>query len=488
MSRIHCFIPYSDATLWTETLQELSSSPLVGSVFLMGSEEPGQLPGKCRFLECRDTVSTATMRKIAGLAEEAPYALVVTRESKLGLGLLALERFQQVAEETGAGMLYSDYRDLKEGVITPHPVTDYQAGSLRDDFDFGPLLFFNSGAMARAMSQPEEELKFAGLYRLRLKISLEMLPLRIPEYLYTVEAADTRRSGEKMFDYVDPRNREVQVEMELAVTSHLKEAGGYLPPRFKEVRLDAEAFGTEATVIIPVLNRVRTIGDAIDSVLSQKTGFSFNLIVVDNHSTDGTTELLKERSASDPRLIHLIPGRRDLGIGGCWNLGVLDPRCGKFAVQLDSDDLYAEEDTLERIVRAFYEQQCAMVVGSYRMTNFQLEEIPPGLIDHREWTEQNGRNNALRINGLGAPRAFYTPLLRSVGIPNVSYGEDYSVGLAISRHYRIGRIYEPIYLCRRWEDNSDASLSVEALNRHNLYKDRLRSIELLARIRLNRNT
>jgi glycosyltransferase involved in cell wall biosynthesis len=288
-----------------------------------------------------------------------------------------------------------------------------------------------------------------------------------------------------MFDYVDPGNREVQVEMEQAVTTHLKEVGAYLEPRFSEIQFDGEEFETEASVIIPVLNRVRTIKDAVESVMAQKTGFSFNLILVDNHSTDGTTDLVKKLAQKYPTLIHVIPERRDLGIGGCWNVGVHHPHCGKFAVQLDSDDLYSGEDTLERMVHTFYEQQCAMVVGSYRMTNFDLEEIPPGVIDHREWTPDNGRNNALRINGLGAPRAFYTPLLRRIQIPNVSYGEDYAVGLAISRHHRIGRIYEPIYLCRRWEDNTDASLNVEALNRHNLYKDRLRSFELSARIKLN---
>jgi glycosyltransferase involved in cell wall biosynthesis len=288
-----------------------------------------------------------------------------------------------------------------------------------------------------------------------------------------------------MFDYVDPRNRVVQLEMEKAVTRHLKEVGAYLEPNFREIQFDTDSFDTDASVIIPVLNRERTIRDAIESVMAQKSRFSFNLILVDNHSTDGTTKLVKKLGQQYSNLIHVIPERNDLGIGGCWNVGVHHPRCGMFAVQLDSDDLYAGEETLERIIQAFYEQRCAMVVGSYRMTNFELEEIPPGVIDHREWTEENGRNNALRINGLGAPRAFYTPLLRKIRIPNVSYGEDYAVGLAISRHYRIGRIYDPIYLCRRWEDNSDASLSVEALNRHNLYKDRLRSFELRARIKYN---
>jgi len=317
-------------------------------------------------------------------------------------------------------------------------------------------------------------------------MSLGGLPQRIPEYLYAVEPLDTRVSGKKMFDYVDPRNREVQLEMEQAVTVHLKEIGGYLEPRFDPIKFDEGEFPVEASVIIPVLNREKTVADAIESVMRQETGFAYNLILVDNHSTDGTGSIVSGLAKKYPNLIHVIPERRDLGIGGCWNLGVHHPECGKFAVQLDSDDLYSDKDTLKQMVAAFYKQQCAMVVGSYQMTNFKLEEIPPGVIDHKEWTPENGRNNALRINGLGAPRAFYTPVLRKINVPNVSYGEDYAVGLAISRQYQIGRIYRPLYLCRRWEENSDASLSVEALNRHNLYKDRLRSFELFARIKLNR--
>jgi len=288
-----------------------------------------------------------------------------------------------------------------------------------------------------------------------------------------------------MFDYVDPRNRAVQVEMEQAATTHLKEVKAYLEPVFEDIGFEGDSFPVEASVIIPVLNREKTVVDAIESVMTQECSFDFNLILVDNHSTDRTTAIVKELAWKYPRLIHVVPDRRDLGIGGCWNVGIHHPQCGKFAVQLDSDDLYAGKDTLKLMVEAFYEQQCAMVVGAYRMCNFQLEEIPPGVVDHREWTPENGRNNALRINGLGAPRAFYTPVLRKINIPNVSYGEDYGVGLAISRHYQIGRIYQPLYLCRRWEDNSDASLSVEAQNKHNTYKDRLRSFELAARIKLN---
>jgi glycosyltransferase involved in cell wall biosynthesis len=328
------------------------------------------------------------------------------------------------------------------------------------------------------------EYRYAGLYDLRLKISQKYNIVHIPELLYTEIETDIRKSGEKQFDYVDPRNREVQKEMEHACTEHLKKIHGWLKPEFREVNFGSQKFEYEASVIIPVRNRVKTINDAIQSVLSQKTNFPFNLIVIDNYSNDGTTETLKSVAEKDKRIIHLIPERKDLGIGGCWNVGIFHEKCGKFAIQLDSDDIYIDDTVISRIVSAFHDQKCAMVIGSYRMVNFRLEEIPPGLIDHSEWTPENGRNNALRINGLGAPRAFYTPVLRSIIVPNVSYGEDYAVGLAISRHYQIGRIYEPLYLCRRWEDNSDAALDIGRINSHNHYKDRIRTFELIARQRL----
>ena len=268
--------------------------------------------------------------------------------------------------------------------------------------------------------------------------------------------------------------------MEQACTEHLKEIGAYLEPQFKNVDFNQEAFEVEASVIIPVRNRVKTIKDAIHSVLRQVADFPFNVIVVDNHSTDGTTEAIAQL-AQDERVIHIIPDRTDLGIGGCWNMGIHHPQCGKFAIQLDSDDLYSDEHTLSKMVSAFYEQQCAMVVGTYRMTDFDLNTLPPGIIDHKEWTPENGRNNALRINGLGAPRAFYTPVIRQIGFPNTSYGEDYAVGLAISRHYQIGRVYDVVYLCRRWSGNSDAALNAFQVNANNLYKDRIRTWELKAR-------
>jgi glycosyltransferase involved in cell wall biosynthesis len=329
-----------------------------------------------------------------------------------------------------------------------------------------------------------ESYRYAGLYDLRLKVSQKYPIVHINEYLYTEIDQDTRKSGEKLFDYVDPKNREVQIEMEQACTQHLKEVGAFLEPRFEDVTFDQHFFEYEASVVIPVRNRIRTIRDAIRSVLMQKTDFKFNLIVVDNHSTDGTTEAIDEFK-DDERLIHLIPDRDDLNIGGCWNLAVHHEKCGKFSVQLDSDDVYSGEDTLQKIVNGFYEQNCAMLIGTYMITDFNMQMIPPGIIDHREWTPENGHNNALRINGLGAPRAFYTPLLREIKLPNTGYGEDYAVGLNISRRYRIGRIYEVLYYCRRWEGNTDASLDIEKMNTNNLYKDRIRTWELQARKQMN---
>ncbi len=484
MSKINCFVS-ATGTMWEERIREILEDKLVNRIFLMGPEDPGDLPGRCSYLATSGRMGTDTIRKIADCSTGSEYSLLISGENPLSFGMLALERFIQVAEDTDASMVYSDHFDIKDGTYVPHPLIDYQAGSLRDDFEFGPVLLFKSEKLVEAAKDLSTSFEYAGLYQLRLKLSVEALPVRIQEFLYAVFPADSRVSGKKIFDYVDPRNREVQKEMEKVASLHLKEVGAYLDPEFSPVEFDLQEFPVEASVIIPVRDRIRTIADAIDSVKTQKTSFKFNLIVVDNHSTDGTTAVLKEKAAAYPGLVHVIPDRHDLGIGGCWNLGVHHELCGKFAVQLDSDDLYLDEHTLEQVVQAFYEQQCAMVIGSYRMCNFDLEEIPPGLIDHKEWTPENGRNNALRINGLGAPRAFYTPVLRELNIPNVSYGEDYGVGLAISRHYQIGRIYKPIYLCRRWEDNSDASLSIEAMNKHNQYKDRLRTYELSARIKLN---
>ena len=379
-------------------------------------------------------------------------------------------------------MVYADYNEIKEGKTTNHPVNDYQQGSLRDDFNFGPVLLFRKDVLQAYLTETNEPWEYAGFYALRLLASRMGELVHIPEYLFTIRETDTRRSGEKLFDYVRASARARQIEMEAACTAHLKKIGAFLAPGFREVSFSG-SFPVEATVVIPVRNREKTIRDAVDSVLKQQTTFPFNLIVVDNHSTDQTTALL--RQYTDNRLIHLIPERTDLGIGGCWNEAVFHAECGRFAVQLDSDDLYADPFTLQRVIDKFHEEKCAMVIGSYQMCDFMLNPIPPGLIDHKEWSPDNGPNNALRINGLGAPRAFYTPVIREVRLPNTSYGEDYAVGLAISRTWKIGRIYEPIYLCRRWEDNSDASLDVVKVNAHDAYKDKLRTIELTARIRMN---
>lgn len=409
---------------------------------------------------------------------KAEFALLCLSDAPVELGQHAEERFLQVADMTSAGLIYADYCEEER----PHPLIDYQSGSLRDDFDFGPIILVRMSAWHDAMTgTPAAEYQYAALYALRLDISRSYSIVHIPEYLYTVKEVNRRTIGETLFDYVDPRNQAVQVEMEQVCTGHLKAIGAYLPPTFKALPPEEKTFPVEASVIIPVRNRARTIEDAITSALSQETTFPFNVIVVDNHSTDGTTEKLLARAGSDARLIVICPERNDLGIGGCWNLGIHHPACGKYAVQLDSDDVYSAPDTLQRVVDKFRSESCAMVIGSYRMTNFQMQEIPPGIIDHREWTDENGRNNALRINGLGAPRAFYTPLIRQLNFPNTSYGEDYAVGLRISREYRIGRIYDVLYLCRRWEDNSDAALSIEKMNQYNLYKDRLRTWELEAR-------
>lgn len=422
--------------------------------------------------------STQTLRSIAE-AISHKYVLIYTKDLPLEMGLFALDRLIAIAEDTKADMLYADHYEVVDGQRKKHPVIDCQKGALRDDFDFGSVLVFRSTSFRKAVRAMEEDYEWGALYDLRLRMKKIV---HVNEYLYTEIETDTRKSGEKQFDYVDPKNRAVQIEMEQICTAHLKRIGAYLEPKFKNVEFVGE-FPVTASVVIPVYNRVRTVKDAVESALAQQCDFPFNVIVVDNHSTDGTTELLEEIAAKDERLVHIVPAKYDLGIGGCWNLAVHSEKCGEFAVQLDSDDVYSGPDTLSKIVNAFREQNCAMVVGTYQMTNFDMQPIPPGVIDHREWTEENGRNNALRINGLGAPRAFWTPLLRQINLPNTSYGEDYALGLRISREYRIGRIYDVLYCCRRWEGNSDAALDIEKVNANNLYKDRIRTWELEARLK-----
>ena len=468
MKKITCFVPYIDESQAGKTLSALRNSQLVDKVVCL--DEP--------------VFKSETIRRIAA-ESKADYALVYTKTTTLELGYMALERLLQIAQDTEAGLVYADHYQVKGDELVKAPVIDYQKGSLRDDFDFGSVLFFDAAALKESVQRMTETYQHAGLYDLRLKLSQRYALVHANEYLYSEVEEDNRKSGEKQFDYVDPRNRDRQIEMEKACTQHLKEIGGYLEPHFEDIDFNQGEFEVEASVIIPVRNREATIGAAIESVFKQQTKFKFNLIVIDNHSTDGTTEAIDAFKA-DGRVVHLVPERNDLGIGGCWNYGVNSAHCGKFAVQLDSDDLYKDEHTLQTIVDAFYEQKCAMVIGSYMMTDFDLNELPPGVIDHKEWTPDNGRNNALRINGLGAPRAFYTPVLRSIGLPNTSYGEDYAMGLNISRHYQIGRIYDVLYLCRRWGGNSDAALSIEKVNANNLYKDRIRTWELEARIALNK--
>ena len=429
-------------------------------------------------------LSSNALMQVAENAK-ADYVLLLTKPVKVQLGQGALDRMLRVASDSNAAMVYSDYISKKEvdgKVVTEkHPVIDYFPGSIRDDFDFGSLWLFKTSLLHTfAMQAGEHDYQYAGLYALRLFLSRKGQLFHINECLYTEEETDLRASGVKQFDYVNPRNREVQIEMEHAATAHLAEIGAKIDPSFyRRPDFNEQDFDIEASVVIPVFNREKTILDAVNSALGQKANFKFNVIVVDNHSTDMTTELLD--GMHDERLIHIIPERYDLGIGGCWNVAINDDRCGRFAVQLDSDDLYSSPKTLQQIVDAFYKQNAAMVVGSYRMCDFELNTLPPGLIDHKEWTDDNGPNNALRINGLGAPRAFFTPLLRQIQFPNTSYGEDYALGLLFSRHYRIGRIYTELYLCRRWGGNSDAALSIDKINANNLYKDRLRTLEIAAR-------
>ena len=427
--------------------------------------------------------STGFLMSVAEKAT-ADYVLLQLKPVAVTLGAGALERMMAVASDTGAAMVYADRYEVKNGVVERHPVIDYQEGSLRDDFDFGSLLLIRTSLLLKyAAADREVDYRYAGFYDFRLFLSREGRLFHLNEFLYTEEERDLRASGEKQFDYVNPANREVQIEMEQACTAHLREVDALVDTtQYQDVDFDEQSFDVEASVVIPVFNRAKTIKDAVESALSQKASFKYNVIVVDNHSTDGTSDILSSLSQSHSDKLHVIvPNRNDLGIGGCWNEAIYSDYCGRFAVQLDSDDLYSSPKTLQTIVDAFYKQKAAMVIGSYRMCDFELNTLPPGLIAHKEWTDENGPNNALRINGLGAPRAFFTPLLRSIGFPNTSYGEDYALGLQFSRHYRIGRIFTELYLCRRWGGNSDAALSVDKINANNLYKDRLRTVELKAR-------
>ena len=484
---VDCFIPMAEKEALAKTIGSLKEQATVNRIVLLQTaNEP--TAGTDEAMTIDTLKSSDTMRKIADKAE-APFTLVYMKEQYMEIGLYALERMLQIMEATGAGMLYADhYKISAEGERTEAPVIDYQQGSLRDDFDFGSVILLRTSALKEAASRMQSNYKAAGFYDLRLKLSQKVAFVHVNENLYSEVELDNRKTGEKLFDYVDPRNRASQIEMEQACTAYLKEVGAYLEPVFPDVPLKDGTFEYEATIMIPVRNRIRTIRDAINSALSQKTTFKYNVFVVENgpeyHSTDGTTEAID--AFKDERIVHLIPNRKDIGVGGSWNMATHHPKCGRFIVQLDSDDLYSGPDTLQKIVDAFYEQNCAMLIGAYMLTDINQNILPPGKIDHKEWTPENGRNNALRINGLGAPRAFFSPILKGINLPNVNYGEDYALGLAISRHYQIGRIYDVLYNCRRWEDNSDGNLSIEKENRNNLYKDRIRTWELQARIAMNK--
>ncbi len=485
---ITCFIPYGSENQINKTIRHLQECSTVDRIFLLPtSPVPNlSLPDKCYILPSSAPESVERYKQIA-LYANTPFTLICTQVQDLEFGYMALERMCDYLSAPQCSMVYADHYKTIKGERTPHPVIDYQLGSVRDDFDFGSLLMFRTDYLKRAINEIESEKEYqhSALYALRLALSRYGELTHIREFLYTETEIDLRKSGEKQFDYVDPRNRQVQIEREEVFTRHLKKIGAYLKPGMMTVDLKEGEFSHEASIIIPVRNRARTINDAIRSVLEQETSFPFNLIIIDNHSTDGTSEII-EQYKNDNRVIHLIPERTDLGIGGCWNLGINHPECGRFAIQLDSDDLYSTPHTVQTIVDKFYKEQCAMVIGSYRMTDFTLQTLPPGVIDHKEWTDENGHNNALRINGLGAPRAFFTPLLRKIRVPNTSYGEDYALGLAFSRQYRIGRIYDVLYLCRRWEGNSDAALSIEKINQNNYYKDSLRTLEIKLRQAMNK--
>lgn len=491
--KIDLFLPCEDLDVAQKALLELHDNKTVQHINLLVSADfaaSHQVPDGCTFIVVDRLESSNTVSSIAENTD-ADYVIICTKATPIRWGLYALERFLRTADDTGAVMVYSDHYSVQEGKLEKHPVIDYQAGSLRDDFDFGSLWLVKAqNLLDYAAQQDRQEYQFAGLYDLRLYLSRVGEIFHINEFLYTEDELDTRKSGEKQFDYVNPRNREVQIEMEKACTHHLEKVGALVDTNYyRQPDFDEQEFEYEASVIIPVFNREKTIADAVKSALSQKTSFKFNVIVVNNHSTDRTGEILskiahemEERNDKQAgRLVQIVPDRNDLGIGGCWNMAINSDHCGKFAVQLDSDDLYSSPKTLQKIVDAFHKQKAAMMIGSYRMCDFDLNTLPPGLIDHKEWTEDNGCNNALRINGLGAPRAFFTPLVRQIQFPNTSYGEDYALGLVFSRRYRIGRIYDELYLCRRWGGNSDAALSIDKVNANNLYKDRLRTMELKAR-------
>jgi glycosyltransferase involved in cell wall biosynthesis len=499
MNRLTIAIPYTEEKQFETLARQLTAHQFVEEVLCLHQNAPLPLPRSLpEGVKAVNVDAFFSGPAINSLIEawRTDYLLLILPGGRVDLGARAPERLVQVADDAGAALVYSDFRQQNGAEVADHPLIDYQLGAIRDNFDFGSVILLSREAVVKALRDHggiSPDIRWGGLYDLRLKLSIDSTIFRIPEPLYTRVAADLRASGEKIFDYVDPRKRDYQIEMEKIATEHLERIGARLEPRFADLPESDEEFPVKASVIIPVRNRVKTIADAVRSALSQKTDFPFNVIVVDNHSTDGTTDLLRNLAAEYDRLIHIVPARTDYGIGGCWNEAIYSPHCGRYAAQLDSDDVYSGENTLARVVAEFdsarsENKSYAMVIGSYTIVDFDLNELPPGLIDHREWTRENGRNNALRINGLGAPRAFDVTALRRVGLPNTSYGEDYAVALRVSREYEIGRVYDSLYFARRWSDNSDSALPLATMNRYDAYKDRLRTIEILARQRLVEQT
>ena len=481
-------VPYSREPFFKKTLLGFVKSELVENVIIVSQEEVHvHVPG-CRILAAGPIFSQEVLEIMIGDVQ-TEYLLILPKPLYISLEPHALESIAEFAATTKAGLIYSDFYDEDGQERNFHPLNDCQPGSVRDDFDFGAIMLFSVPAIRNTLEKRGglSHTRFAGLYELRLKVSIDYPVYHLQEPLYSIIKKNEPSGIQNIFAYVDPRNAVVQKEMEAVFTDYLKKIDAYLSPRcFREAMEGAQSFPVEASIIIPVRNRVATIAEAVNSALSQDVEFPFNVIVVDNRSTDGTTAVLSDLAQKHSALRHIIPARTDLGIGGCWNEAIYSKNCGHYAVQLDSDDLYSSPDALGKIIRMFRKDNYAMIIGSYNIVNFDLEEIPPGLIDHREWTDENGHNNALRINGLGAPRAFDTGLVRKIGFLNVSYGEDYAVALAISREYRIGRIYESLYLCRRWQGNTDAALSIVDANRNDAFKDKVRTDEIHARQKMNR--
>lgn len=486
--QITLFLPYNNNRYVNENINLFKSIPQVKKIFLISNTSQIVNDLDYPVIQTDILTSTSFLKQISEKVK-TNYILFVTEANPLELNAASINNFVQIAESSESGLVYSDFIEKINDKEEIHPLINYQPGSLRDNFEFGPLLFFNSSTFKSSIMELTDY-KYAGLYSLRLSIFRNKNITRIDEPLYTIIKTSIKNADEKtnQFSYVDPANRNVQQEMESAVTEHLKKINAYLPANQKRIEVFNDDFETEASVVIPVKNRETTIEDAIKSALKQKCDFKFNVVVVNNHSTDNTTKIIDELCKVDKRLLHIIPESNDLQIGGCWNEAIINPQCGKFAVQLDSDDVYSDEYTLQKIVDKFYEDKCAMVIGSYKLTDFNFKQIPPGIIDHREWSDENGHNNALRVNGFGAPRAFYTPIIKEIKFPNVSYGEDYAAALAISRTYKIGRIYDPVYVCRRWKGNTDASLTIEQENANNFYKDSIRTKEIEIRQKLNEET